>query len=208
MRERSFALTIPEMERPESLFRVTVQPLAVAVLLAFALRPAVRIYSIPSPSMAPTLQTGDHILAVPYAWGSPRRGDVIVFRSPANPDELAIKRVVGLPGDLIESHHGRIRVGGYTLAEPYALNAAASGMIDAQIVPSECYFVVGDNRQNSYDSRHWGPLPASLVVARARLILWSSADDDGHLAAHASPLSGARPSLARVPLHRIFKTID
>jgi signal peptidase I len=148
------------MPREKTLVRMLGEPLLIAVVLAFAVRGAVRIYSIPSRSMAPTLEAGDHIAVTPYRTDTPARGDVIVFRSPAN-GEVVVKRIVGFPGDLMDTRAGRL------------------------VVPAGCYFVVGDNRGDSHDSRHWGPLPAHLVLGRARLILWSGA-----------------------PLGRIFKWIE
>jgi len=130
--------------------RVILAPLAIALALAFAARAAVRIYAIPSASMEPTLRAGDHIVVTPYH-GAPQRGDVIVFHAPASSDELMVKRIAGTPGDAVEAGGGRVVV-----------------------VPAGCYFVVGDNRQNSFDSRNWGPLPRNLIVGRARLVLWSS----------------------------------
>jgi signal peptidase I len=135
------------MPGQKSLFRTLAQPLLIAVALAFAVRAVVRIYAIPSQSMAPTLQTGDHIAVTPYLTDTPARGDVIVFRSPLN-NSLAVKRIVGVPGDLMDAKSGRM------------------------IVPAGCYFVVGDNRADSFDSRSWGPLPQHLVLGRARLVLW------------------------------------
>ena len=129
--------------------RVFVTPLAIALALAFAARAAVHIYAIPSASMAPTLLEGDHIV-VTRCLGAPRRGDVIVFHAPAS-DELLVKRIAGTPGDAVDAGGGR-----------------------TVIVPAGCYFVVGDNRQDSFDSRHWGPVPRDLIVGRARVVLWSS----------------------------------
>lgn len=125
-------------------------PLAIALALGFAARTAVHIYSIPSASMEPTLLAGDHIVVTPYH-GAPKRGDVIVFHPPASSGELMVKRIAGTPGDAIEAGAGRVVV-----------------------VPAGCYFVVGDNRQDSYDSRNWGVLRSDLIVGRARLVLWSS----------------------------------
>jgi signal peptidase I len=171
--------------RSKSVFRLVLEPLAVAVVLALLVRAAIGIYAIPSESMAPTLKVGDHIVVTPYLFGKqPGRGDVVVFRSPVKPDELVVKRVIATPGDLIDTRMGRVRIGGYTLAEPYLLSASTSGEIGAQLVPSNCYFVMGDNRAASYDSRNWGPLPAGYIVGRARLILWSSST--GEDVAHAS----------------------
>jgi signal peptidase I len=130
--------------------RLILTPLAIALALAFAARTAVRIYSIPSASMEPTLRAGDHIVVTPYH-SAPQRGDVIVFRAPASSDELMVKRIAGTPGDAVEAGAGRVVV-----------------------VPAGCYFVVGDNRRDSFDSRNWGVLPRELIVGRARLVLWSS----------------------------------
>jgi signal peptidase I len=130
--------------------RLILTPLAIAMALAFAARTAVHIYAIPSHSMEPTLRVGDRIVVTKYH-GAPQRGDVIVFHAPASSNELMVKRIAGTPGDAVEAGAGRV-----------------------VIVPAGCYFVVGDNRQDSFDSRNWGPLPRDLIVGRARLVLWSS----------------------------------
>jgi signal peptidase I len=163
----------------KSLFRTILQPIGVAVAVAIAVRGAVHIYSIPSASMAPTLQAGDQIVVTRYLRSEPKRGDVIVFRSLSQPDELVVKRVIGEPGDLIDSRLGRLRIGGHAVAEPYVLRQAMTGAIEAQVVPSGCYYVLGDNREESLDSRAWGVVPREHVVGRARLVLWSHLGTEG-----------------------------
>jgi signal peptidase I len=148
-------------------------PLAIALVLAAVVRSTLHIYSIPSASMQPTLQPGDHIIVTPYFGDArPSRGDVVVFNSPIKPDELMVKRVIAEAGDLIATVNGRVTIGGHAIAEPYAANATL--FIAPQIVPADSYFVLGDNRANSYDSRQWGTLPRALVAGRARMVLWSS----------------------------------
>jgi signal peptidase I len=164
------------MSRTKSAFRTVAEPLAAAVVLAFVVRAAIRIYSIPSESMMPTLEAGDRIVATPYLFSDPQRGHVVVFRSATNPDELVVKRIIAVPGDLVDAQYGRVRVGGHTLPEPYLLRQGSSGTFTAQIVAPESYFVAGDNRGSSYDSRQWGPLPRARIIGRARLVLWSSHD--------------------------------
>lgn len=185
--------------------RTILRPIALAIALGFLVRAAVHIYSIPSESMAPTLAVGDQIVVTRYFGGSPERGDVVVFRSPVDA-ELMVKRVVGLPGDLVDSRLGRLRIGGYTLPEPYVLRQAATGAIDQQVVPQESYYVLGDNREDSLDSRSWGVVPRAMIVGRARMILWSS-PPDARDAAHAStPVSAAQvTSPASRP--RLFKWV-
>src|SRR5260221_3058618 len=157
--------------RRGSLIRTFLQPIAVAIVLAVAVRGMVRIYAIPSASMVPTLQVGDHILVL--RGGAPDRGDVVVFHSPGTSEELMVKRIVAKAGDLVGSANGRVTIGGHALGEPYLLEAAASGSIAPQIVPANCYFVLCDNRGNSFDSRPLGVLPRELLVGRGVMVLSS-----------------------------------
>jgi signal peptidase I len=193
------------VQKPKSAFRTILQPIAVAVAVAAAVRGAVHIYSIPSASMAPTLQPGDHIIVTRYVREDPRRGDVIVFQSLTQPDELLVKRVVGEPGDLVDSRLGRLRVGGHTVAEPYVLRQAMTGAIEPVVIPSHCYFVLGDNREDSLDSRSWGVVPRDRVIGRARLILWSQFGTEG--IARASAGDGDR-SRTRATPGRLFKWVE
>lgn len=192
--------------RPKSLFRTIAEPLAFAVALGLLVRSAAHIYAIPSDSMAPTLQTGDQIVVTRYLRAMPQRGDVIVFESLTVPNELMVKRVIAVPGDLIDSRLGRVRISGYTLPEPYLLRQAASGAVDAQLVPAESYFVMGDNREDSSDSRSWGAVPRSRIVGRARMVLWSSSSSDRE----AARAAGSHPASAHPAKRRggLFKWID
>jgi signal peptidase I len=174
-----------------------------------------RLYVIPSSSMAPTLVPGDHIVVTPYRFSArPSRGDVIVFRSIRAGDELLIKRVIGTPGDLVETRGGRVFVSGHALPEPYVAAQATTGSMQAQIIPADCYFVLGDNRADSLDSRSWGVLPRDLVVGRARMVLWSSDAgignrESGVVAAAPSPAPDTRhptPEGSRNP--RFFRPIQ
>jgi signal peptidase I len=189
-----------------SVARTILQPFAVALGLALVARGAVHIYSIPSASMAPTLEAGDQIVVTRYLGTEPDRGHIVVFHSPAD-DDLMVKRVIGVPGDLIDSRLGRIRLGGYTLPEPYLLSPAASGAIASQVIPPDAYFVLGDNRADSVDSRNLGVVPRAAIVGRARMILWSSSAD-GADPARAS--TTARGTLLRThpPGRRLFKWLD
>ncbi|HEX9160560.1 MAG TPA: signal peptidase I [Thermoanaerobaculia bacterium] len=196
------------MPRHKSITRVLIEPLLAAVVLAAGVRAAVSIYSIPSASMLPALQVGDHILVTPYRWSTPRRGEIIVFRSPLNPAELVVKRIIAIPGDLIDSRGGRVRIGERTLAEPYVLRQAMSGAIPAQVVPGNSYFVMGDNREDSLDSRRWGALPSDHVVGRVRMVLWSSGTAGGEHPARAATAAPGHTLAVPVRLSRIFKCVE
>lgn len=160
----------------KSVLRLIVEPIALAIVLALAVRSMIHIYAIPSDSMEPALEPGDHIVVTPYRFGAaPRRGDVVVFHSPANPADLVVKRVIATPGDLVgTTGTGQVTISGRPIAERYLPSGITSGTIPLQIVPGGCYFVMGDNRRDSLDSRSWGVLPGNLIVGRARLVLWSS----------------------------------
>ena len=158
-----------------STFRVIVQPILAAVVLAIAVRSAlIGIYAIPTGSMQPTLQIGDRILVTRYFSQSAQRGDVVVFRSP-NEEELLVKRIVAVGGDFIEARNGHLIIGGHAVSEPYLPASTVTTGVSSQRVPPDYYFVLGDNRFDSLDSRAWGAVPRNLVVGHARLVLWSAA---------------------------------
>jgi signal peptidase I len=198
----------------KSALRLIIEPLAIAIVLAFGVRAALRLYVIPSSSMAPTLVPGDHIVVTPYRFGKkPNRGDVIVFRSPRTADELMIKRVIGTPGDLVETRAGRVIVCGHALTEPYVAAQAMSGVISPQIIPANSYFVLGDNRADSLDSRSWGVLPREAVLGRARLVLWASsvrvASREWGVVAATSPSAALSPTPHTPhPTPRFFRLIQ
>ncbi len=150
-------------------------------------------FYIPSASMEPTLEKGDRVLVnkVSYDLHDVHRGDVIVFE--LDPDEVGpdgikdlIKRVIGLPGDVIESRDGVVYVNDHALDEPYLADGMVTGdpedsrnpAIDRQTVPDDHVFVLGDNRSNSADSRYpnRGPIPIDTIVGRAFILVWPPGD--------------------------------
>jgi signal peptidase I len=184
--------------------RTLFQPIAIAVALALLVRLAVQIYAIPSDSMAPTLYTGDRIIATRYVRGEPASGHVVVFTSPAGGETL-VKRIVAVPGDLVDTRFGRLRIGARTIPEPYALEPAETGEIAPFIVPAGTYYVLGDNRRGSVDSRVWGVVPRAAIAGRARLVLWSSNASDPPVPANPAP--AGIPVTARRGV-RLFKWIQ
>ncbi len=160
--------------RPAQLVREVVETLAMAGVMLVVLTTLVRNYQIEGNSMAPTLAPLEYILVnkVIYATlGEPTRGDVIVFRN-WNDDEDYVKRVVGLPGETVEIRDGRVVIDGVPLDEPYLDGVTTGGGQGAVRLGPDEYFVLGDNRGNSSDSRVHGPLPRDHIVGRAWLTYW------------------------------------
>jgi signal peptidase I len=122
-------------------------------------------------SMLPTLQDGNFVLVnrLSYSLGEPQRGDIIVFHFDLTRQDL-IKRVIGLPGDEVRIADGIVYVNGVALLEPYI--ATAPNYNGTWVVPSESFFVLGDNRNDSSDSHSWGTLSAEKVVGKAVLVYW------------------------------------
>ena len=128
-------------------------------------------------SMEPTLQNGQLVLVSRLSYklgGTPQRGDVAVFNFPRDPQQEYVKRVIGLPGDHIVIENGQVWVNGQVLAEPY-IAAAPNYKVD-EVVPVEQYFVLGDNRNLSYDSHNWGMVPPEYIVGKAVLVYWPFQD--------------------------------
>jgi len=153
--------------------------LAAAVLAAFLLRAfVVQPYFIPSASMEPTLMVGDKVLVnkLAYDFHSIHRGDVVVFKRPphdysANITDL-IKRVIGLPGDSISANGGSVDINGHPLKEPWLPKGVTTSNFGPVTIPAGEYFVMGDNRGDSDDSRDIGPISKNLIVGRAFVIVW------------------------------------
>lgn len=168
-----------------------------ALILALLIRAyVVQAFKIPSGSMIPTLLIGDHILVNKFIYGTkipftdtkilsfsePGKGDIIVFRYPENPEKDFIKRVVATEGDVIEERNKIVYVNGKPLNEPYVRHYdkfVRPGGFDARdnfdpvTVPEGTLFVMGDNRDQSYDSRYWGFVPLKEIRGKALIIYWS-----------------------------------
>ncbi len=153
-------------------------------------------FKIPSGSMVPTLTIGDHILVTKFLYNikapfgdtilvrfsEPQRGDIIVFKYPEDESKDFIKRVVGIPGDRIEVRSKRVWINGELLPEPYVQHTDLNVLphqvqprdnLGPLTVPPDSYFVMGDNRDQSLDSRFWGFVKLPKIKGKAFLIYWS-----------------------------------
>ncbi len=211
----------------KSFFKEWVEPFLIAAVVALFIRQfVVEAFKIPSGSMIPTLDIGDHLLVnkfiygprIPFTdtriftWKAPQRGDIIVFKYPENETKNFIKRVVGLPGDKIEIKKGTMFINDQpvTIIARGAFEEAEQGMgshyyekprlfeeqlgvikhqiqylrdqskydFGPKLVPADSVFVMGDNRDNSQDSRFWGFVKDEKILGRALIIYWSW-DGDG-----------------------------
>lgn len=150
-----------------------------AVVLTIVLRATLlQAYSIPTPSMVPTLMQGDRVVVFLLS-KDPSRGDIVVFkRSEANPKlsegepDVLIKRVIGLPGETVNAVDGRVTIDGKVLTESYLPAGTVTTFAAPIEVPDGQLLVLGDNRGNSADSREFGTIDKDLVVGRAVARIW------------------------------------
>lgn len=188
--------------KKKSNIRETIEAVVVAFLIALVIRTfVIQAFKIPSGSMIPTLLVGDHILVNKFLLGTPvdipftnitlfkmpglrkpQRGDIIVFKYPEDPKRDFIKRVVGVGGDVVMSKDKAVYVNGRKLVEPYTQHVDEDikpGQFDRRdnfgpvVVPQGSVFVMGDNRDQSYDSRFWGFVDGSEIKGNAVIIYWS-----------------------------------
>lgn len=181
----------------KSTTRECIEAIIIAFLLAFFIRAfVVQAFKIPSGSMKPTLLVGDHILVSKFMYGikipfvekdlvrfsDPARQDIIVFRYPVDPSKDFIKRVIGLPGDKVRIEDKKVYVNDKLLNEPYAVhsdkrilpsNVSPRDNMATIIVPPNNLFVMGDNRDESYDSRFWKFVDMGEIKGKAFIIYWS-----------------------------------
>ncbi|PIQ87668.1 MAG: signal peptidase I [Candidatus Omnitrophica bacterium CG11_big_fil_rev_8_21_14_0_20_43_6] len=177
----------------KSVIRDWAESIIIAFLLALVIRAfLVQAFRIPTGSMRMTLIEGDLILVNKFIYGakvpftnwrlpafkSPKRGDVIVFIYPEDKSKDYIKRLVGLPGDVVEIKGGSIYVNGQPAPEPifnqiYYYNRGQLGLAGEKlVVPLDSYFVLGDNSATSKDSRYWGFVPKDNLLGQARIVYW------------------------------------
>jgi signal peptidase I len=173
------------------------EPIIIAVLIALFIRAfAVQAFKIPSSSMEPTLLVGDYLMVDKFIYGiripytnvkffqfkKPRRGDVIVFIFPLDPSKDFIKRVIGTEGEKVEIIHDKIYINGRQIDDPwghFVTNDFPGSYLQRMenfgpvVVPKDSLFVLGDNRDNSEDSRFWGFLNVNAVLGRAFIIYFS-----------------------------------
>jgi len=179
------------------------ESIVIAIILALFIRTwVVQAFKIPTGSMENNLLVGDHLLVnkfvnAPTAWGFERalmpvreihRGDVIVFKYPEDPERDFIKRVIGLPGETLELRNKVVYINGRPLTEPYVHYLLAAGAVPPSdprenygpvTVPPGYYFMMGDNRDNSTDSRWWSFLSKDYVKGRAMMVYWSYEPGEG-----------------------------
>ncbi len=152
--------------------RDLVETLLLAIVLYVGINALSARVRVDGMSMQPTLENGEFILInrIPYKFWDIERGDIIVFHHPVDQTQELIKRVIGLPGDIIIIKDKQVLLNGIALQEQYI---AASPVYDGQwLVPNRSVFVLGDNRNDSSDSHSWGMLPMENIVGKAVLIYW------------------------------------
>ena len=181
-----------------------IQTLVLAALIFLLVRGVAQNFRVEGPSMQPGLHNGEYLLVnkavyfkldldklsnfIPFVNGGdhpsrflfhgPERGDVIVFRYPNDPSRDFIKRIIGIPGDTVSIANGVVSVNGKALDEPYIAPGSNTTM-DAKVVPADSYFVMGDNRPNSSDSRSWGFVPEENIIGKAMFAYWPMSDFGG-----------------------------
>ena len=187
----------PEQIKRKGLIREYAESIAIAILLALVIRTyLVQAFKIPSGSMEDTLAIGDNLLVSKFVYGTkipfvdarvltvrdPRQGDVVVFEYPEDPSKDFIKRVIGVPGDVVEGKEKRVYVNGKLYANPHEVHKEKD-IIPKEMnprdtfgpitVPANSYFVMGDNRDRSYDSRFWKFVRRDQIKGLAFIKYWS-----------------------------------
>lgn len=186
-----------EKTRSKSVIREYAEAIIVAILLALVIRAfVIQAFKIPSGSMKPTLLIGDHILVskftygikIPFTnkelvnFGSPERGDIVVFEYPVDPSKDFIKRVIGLPGDTVKIQNKQVYVNDQLVEAPYAVHSddkilpasvSPRDNMGPIVVPPHHLFVMGDNRDESYDGRFWKFVDIDALKGKAFIIYWS-----------------------------------
>jgi signal peptidase I len=218
---REVTAAVPGSRGPRGL-RERADPVLAAIVFAlFARTFLFQAFEVPSSSMEKNVLTGDRLLVNKFVLApvvpalaallpsrQVRRGDIVVFRFPEDPNRDFLKRVIGLPGETVAIRDKRVFVDGRLLNEPYAFHAddrvwpddpsipedlRRRDQLAPSLVPRNAYFVMGDNRDDSNDSRYWGIVPAGHIEGRALFVYWS-------LVPRGSDAPSGAAAVARLPL--------
>lgn len=183
----------------KSVAREVIETILLAALVFLLIQITLQNFRVKGASMEPNLHDGEHLVVTKLAYlyadpawlnglfpflsldtrnpvfffGQPQRGDIIVFRFPRDPTREFIKRVIADPGDRVEVRSGQVFINGKALDEPYVFDAERDRLSMATlVVPPDSYFVMGDNRKGSNDSRDWGPVPRQYIIGKAFVTYW------------------------------------
>ena len=181
----------------DRVFRELLEAVILAIIVFILIHTSIRNFKVEGSSMNPTLESGQHLIVnklvysqldmdrlsriIPfwqaetpdtrYAIHPPKRGEVIVFHFPRDPSKDFVKRVVGLPGEEVEIRQGKVYIDGQALTEPY-LDRLDNSRVGPMRLREKEYFVLGDNRRSSNDSRIWGPVSETYVVGKVWFVYW------------------------------------
>ncbi len=166
--------TAPEPSKIWGIAREIIETILLAAVIWLAVNFATARYVVDGQSMEPNLHTGQFLIVsrLAYKFAVPQRGDIIVFDFPGNPADDYVKRIIGLPGDTVTIQEGQIFVNDNRLDEPYLPDERMMPFQGRWVVPQESYFVLGDNRAHSSDSRSWGMLPQDAIIGKAWVSYW------------------------------------
>ena len=180
-----------------ALIRELIETVILALLIFLGLQFSIQNFRVEGSSMEPTLEEGQYVLVnklvylriapqdlsnllpfvnsdreeVMFPFDAPSLGDVIIFHFPRDPSRDFVKRVIGVPGDVVEIKQGRVFLNGEEIDEPY-ITEPDHGSMAPRSIPENSFFVLGDNRKSSNDSRDWGTVPAENIIGRAWISYW------------------------------------
>jgi signal peptidase I len=173
--ETSVEPTTEEPSKVWGVLREIIETVLLAAVIWLAVNFATARYVVDGQSMEPNLHTGQFLIVsrLAYKFGTPQRGDIIVFDFPGNPSDDYVKRIIGLPGDTVTIENGHVLINGNQLEEPYLPGDTMTMPSQGRwVVPGDSYFVMGDNRAHSSDSRSWGMLQYEKIIGKAWISYW------------------------------------
>ncbi|MDT3697909.1 MAG: signal peptidase I [Thermincola sp.] len=175
MTENEFRENQSKLGQIKGPVREVIESVVIAVLLAVVIRVFLfQFFVIPSASMEPTLTEGDMIAAnkIVYRFSEPKRGDIIVFKYPLDPKRDFVKRLIGLPGEKLQIKNSTLYINDKVTPEPYLPKSLEFQDYGPVTVPKDKFFMMGDNRNDSLDSRSWGEMPRENIIGKASFIYW------------------------------------